>query len=107
MTPAAEIQTLSKDFEICASPCSSDSFAWLDLAREASQNQEGNNRLSRLAGPIGLKSATNVTEGPAFKRRSSPMDRPRKIHKRRKEEYRMRTHLIHGNYESRRWDYDH
>jgi methionine-gamma-lyase len=35
------------------------------------------------------------------------MDRPRKVHKRKKEEYRMRTHLIHGNYESRRWDYDH
>ena len=35
------------------------------------------------------------------------MDRPRKIHKRSKEEYRMRTHLIHGNYESRHWDYDH
>ena len=35
------------------------------------------------------------------------MDRPRKIHKRRKEEYRMRTHLIHGNHESRHWDYDH
>lgn len=28
-------------------------------------------------------------------------------HHRKKEEYRMRTHLIHGNYESRRWDYDH
>jgi methionine-gamma-lyase len=35
------------------------------------------------------------------------MDRSRKIHKRSKEEYRMRTHLIHGNYESRHWDYDH
>jgi len=34
------------------------------------------------------------------------MDRP-KTHKRKKEEYQMRTHLIHGNYESRRWDYDH
>ena len=34
------------------------------------------------------------------------MEKPRKIH-RKKEEYRMRTHLIHGNYESRRWDYDH
>ena len=34
------------------------------------------------------------------------MEKGRKIHK-RKEEYRMRTHLIHGNYESRRWDYDH
>ncbi|MSO24027.1 MAG: hypothetical protein EXQ58_12460 [Acidobacteria bacterium] len=39
--------------------------------------------------------------------RSRRMDRPRKIHKRSKEEYRMRTHLIHGNYESRYWDYDH
>lgn len=35
------------------------------------------------------------------------MDRPRKIHRRSKEAYRMRTHLIHGNYESRHWDYDH
>jgi len=26
---------------------------------------------------------------------------------RKKEEYRMRTHLIHGNLESNRWDYDH
>jgi cystathionine beta-lyase/cystathionine gamma-synthase len=34
-------------------------------------------------------------------------ERPTKIHHRKKEEYRMRTHLIHGNYESRRWDYDH
>jgi cystathionine beta-lyase/cystathionine gamma-synthase len=34
------------------------------------------------------------------------MEKDRKIHK-RKEEYRMRTHLIHGNYDSRRWDYDH
>src|SRR3990172_4270511 len=34
------------------------------------------------------------------------MEKPRKLH-RKKEEYRMRTHLIHGNYESRRWDYDH
>jgi len=24
-----------------------------------------------------------------------------------KAEYRMRTHLIHGNYESKKWDYDH
>jgi cystathionine beta-lyase/cystathionine gamma-synthase len=24
-----------------------------------------------------------------------------------KEEYRMRTHLIHGNYDSKKWDYDH
>ncbi|MFN8005781.1 MAG: PLP-dependent aspartate aminotransferase family protein [Terriglobia bacterium] len=30
-----------------------------------------------------------------------------KRHHRKKEEYRMRTHLIHGNYESRKWDYDH
>ncbi len=34
------------------------------------------------------------------------MEKPIKHH-RKKEEYRMRTHLIHGNYESRRWDYDH
>jgi methionine-gamma-lyase len=26
---------------------------------------------------------------------------------RKKEEYRMRTHLIHGNLETKRWDYDH
>ncbi|HEV2424077.1 MAG TPA: PLP-dependent aspartate aminotransferase family protein [Terriglobia bacterium] len=25
----------------------------------------------------------------------------------RKEDYRLRTHLIHGNFESRKWDYDH
>jgi methionine-gamma-lyase len=35
------------------------------------------------------------------------MEKSKKTHKRKKEEYRMRTHLIHGNYESRRWDYDH
>jgi cystathionine beta-lyase/cystathionine gamma-synthase len=28
-------------------------------------------------------------------------------HSRRKEEYRLRTHLIHGNFDSTRWDYDH
>jgi methionine-gamma-lyase len=30
-------------------------------------------------------------------------------HKRhaRKEDYRMRTHLIHGNFESKKWDFDH
>jgi cystathionine beta-lyase/cystathionine gamma-synthase len=27
--------------------------------------------------------------------------------KRAKAEYRMRTHLIHGNYESKKWDYNH
>ena len=27
--------------------------------------------------------------------------------KKAKEEYRMRTHLIHGNYDSKKWDYDH
>lgn len=27
--------------------------------------------------------------------------------KKEKEEYRMRTHLIHGNFESKKWDYDH
>ena len=27
--------------------------------------------------------------------------------KKGKDEYRMRTHLIHGNYESKKWDYDH
>ena len=25
----------------------------------------------------------------------------------RKEDYRMRTHLIHGSYESKKWDYNH
>ena len=35
------------------------------------------------------------------------MEKSGRTHKRKKEEYRMRTHLIHGNYESRRWDYDH
>jgi cystathionine beta-lyase/cystathionine gamma-synthase len=27
--------------------------------------------------------------------------------KKTKEQYRMRTHLIHGNFESKKWDYDH
>lgn len=27
--------------------------------------------------------------------------------KKSKEQYRMRTHLIHGNFESKKWDYDH
>ena len=35
------------------------------------------------------------------------MQKVRKVLKRKKEEYRMRTHLIHGSYESRYWDYDH
>ena len=35
------------------------------------------------------------------------MEKSKKFQKRKKEEYRMRTRLIHGNYESRRWDYDH
>lgn len=30
----------------------------------------------------------------------------RKRH-RQKEDYRLRTHLIHGNFDSRKWDYDH
>jgi methionine-gamma-lyase len=30
----------------------------------------------------------------------------RKRH-RKKEDYRLRTHLIHGNFESKKWDYDH
>ena len=28
-------------------------------------------------------------------------------HHRRKEDYKLRTHLIHGNFESKRWDYNH
>jgi methionine-gamma-lyase len=28
-------------------------------------------------------------------------------HHRKKEDYSLRTHLIHGNFESKRWDYDH
>jgi len=28
-------------------------------------------------------------------------------HHRKKEDYKLRTHLIHGNFESKRWDYDH
>jgi len=28
-------------------------------------------------------------------------------HHRKKEDYRLRTHLIHGNFESKRWDYNH
>ena len=34
------------------------------------------------------------------------VEKPRRF-KKKKEEYRMRTHLIHGNFESKRWDYDH
>jgi len=30
-----------------------------------------------------------------------------KRHRGKKEDYRMRTHLIHGNFESKRWDFDH
>lgn len=30
-----------------------------------------------------------------------------KRHKKSKDQYRMRTHLIHGNFESKKWDYDH
>ncbi len=33
------------------------------------------------------------------------MDKPK--HHRKKEDYRVRTHMIHGNYESKKWDYDH
>ncbi len=33
------------------------------------------------------------------------MDKPKRH--RKKEDYRMRTHLIHGNFESKKWDYDH
>lgn len=33
-------------------------------------------------------------------------DKP-KQRKKAKSEYRMRTHLIHGNYESKKWDYNH
>jgi len=28
-------------------------------------------------------------------------------HHRRKEDYKLRTHLIHGSYDSKKWDYDH
>jgi cystathionine beta-lyase/cystathionine gamma-synthase len=28
-------------------------------------------------------------------------------HHRKKEDYKLRTHLIHGNYDSKKWDYDH
>ncbi len=33
------------------------------------------------------------------------MDKPKRH--RKKEDYRLRTHLIHGNFESKKWDYDH
>jgi cystathionine beta-lyase/cystathionine gamma-synthase len=33
------------------------------------------------------------------------VDKPRRH--RRKEDYRLRTHLIHGNFESKKWDYNH
>ncbi len=35
------------------------------------------------------------------------MKRPKMSRKKTKEEYRMRTHLIHGNFESKKWDFDH
>lgn len=35
------------------------------------------------------------------------MSNPSKSRRRSKAEYRMRTHLIHGNFESKKWDYDH
>jgi methionine-gamma-lyase len=35
------------------------------------------------------------------------MEKNRKFQKRQKEEYRMRTHLIHGSYETGKWDYNH
>ncbi len=30
-----------------------------------------------------------------------------KKHRGKKEDYRLRTHLVHGNYESKKWDFDH
>jgi len=33
------------------------------------------------------------------------MDKPKRH--REKQDYRMRTHLVHGNFESRKWDYNH
>lgn len=35
------------------------------------------------------------------------MKKPEMGRKKTKEQYRMRTHLIHGNFESKKWDYDH
>ncbi len=35
------------------------------------------------------------------------MKKPKMGRKKTKEEYRMRTHLIHGNFESKKWDYSH
>lgn len=35
------------------------------------------------------------------------MTQPMKRRPKSKAEYRMRTHLIHGNFESKKWDYDH
>lgn len=31
----------------------------------------------------------------------------KKEHRAKKEQYRIRTHLIHGNYDSKQWDFDH
>ena len=31
----------------------------------------------------------------------------KKEHRTKKESYRIRTHLVHGNYDSKHWDYDH
>lgn len=35
------------------------------------------------------------------------MKSPQMSRKKAKEQYRMRTHLIHGNFESKKWDYSH
>lgn len=35
------------------------------------------------------------------------MKKSKMSRKKTKEQYRMRTHLIHGNFESKKWDYDH
>lgn len=34
-------------------------------------------------------------------------NRMKKQHRTEKESYRIRTHLIHGNHESKHWDFDH
>ena len=31
----------------------------------------------------------------------------KKEHRTNKESYRIRTHLVHGNYDIKHWDYDH
>jgi hypothetical protein len=58
-------------------------------------------------GPEGLLTQRLVSNSYSEIPEIRSMDKTKRIYSRKKEEHRMRTHQIHGNYESRRWDYDH